>query len=428
MEASNDPQNPKKRKFPWRPIIAFIMIFGLGITYAMFLPSEQSIATVIQVDYAGKPISKLDDLANGTIWCCYESYVLTPSLESEMAKSDDEDHGNLYAPEILKENGIYKMWYGAQSSAGHDSIHFATSDDGIHWIKYGVVISVGSNNHVNDPSVVHVNNTYYMYYSVAPIAELDQIWVATSPDGLNWTVMGPALVASDNASDFDSLKVGRPTVLYQNNTFKMWFDGSQRNATNPTQVAAGTGRHIGYATSTNGINWTKYSTNPIFLNSGAIDVEYIDNKYVVVEESGDGILWRTGTNETMWESSAQWLFKKTGTSFDTYGHVTPFIMVENGRWVATYTGAAPNRCWCHNRISVWYPFYNLSVQVGSQGIYPWAASKTCISCILNSTHVGESYTIRNCAGTQTISVYSNTVQSGVNAHFILEDGNQIKRF
>src|SRR6056297_3152028 len=140
----------------------------------------------ITLDGISSPIETIDQIDNGTIWVPFRSHVVVPTLDSEMAGDD----GNLYAPDILMENGIYKMWYGAQSSDGHDSIHFATSDNGRDWLKYGVTIPTGENNHVNDPSVVKVNDLYYMYYTVAPEDELDEIWAATSENGLNWTLHG----------------------------------------------------------------------------------------------------------------------------------------------------------------------------------------------------------------------------------------------
>src|SRR6056297_1366404 len=130
--------------------LLLVAVLIVGFT----LPSleEESKPSLI-VENLMQTIYDVDDLTNGTMWACYQDYVVPPSLNSEMAG----DEGNLYAPDIIVENNVYKMWYGAQSDEGHDSIHFATSDDGRTWLKYGIVIPKGKNNHVNDPSVVKVN-------------------------------------------------------------------------------------------------------------------------------------------------------------------------------------------------------------------------------------------------------------------------------
>ena len=66
------------------------------------------------------------------------------------------------------------------------------------------------------------------------------------------------------AGAWDSEKVGRPAVLYENGIYKMWYDG-----------AANGHRHVGLATSNDGIHFTRHPNNPLFLNAGAIDVDKI---------------------------------------------------------------------------------------------------------------------------------------------------------
>jgi hypothetical protein len=352
-----------------------------------------------------------------------DKYVIEPTLQTEMA-GDEQSHGNVYAPDIIIDNELYKMWYGGQSSTGHDSIHFATSEDGVHWQKYGVAIPTSTYNHVNDPSVVKVNDTYYMYYSVAPTDELDQVWCATSTDGLHWTVHGE--VIGPSTSGWDSLKVGRPSVLYNQTSkqFELWFDGSEQDTTNPGKIKPGTGRHVGYATSTDGLAFTKWPGNPVFLNSGAIDVEYINKTYVVVEESGRGIYWRKGTNQTNFEPVARQLFPNINTSFDAYGHVTPFILVENGKWVSTYTGAATVKSWDRNRVDVWYPVKNITARADtSTGIdlRAWATSRTMIQWTFNASSVGTGVTVSCWSATAAIDSITETLAPGTRIVYFLPD-------
>jgi hypothetical protein len=367
------------------------VLVNVIIAILVFPPPAPSPEPAIVVDNVHSPVGSLSQLSNGTVWMPRQQYILEPTLDSEMT-GDEQSHGNIYAPDIIVDGGIYKMWYGGQSSSGHDSVHFATSADGVSWQKYGTVIHTGVNNHVNDPSVVKVNDTYYMFYTVAPIAELDEVWLATSNDSLTWTVQGQ--VIGPGVTGWDSLKVGRPSVLYEGGIFKMWFDGSEEDPANPGQIKPGTGRHVGYATSFNGLAWMKWPGNPIFLNSGALDVEHVDGKYVVLEESGIGILWRTGTNETSFEASNRVLFRNVNTTFDCYGHVTPFIMVEGGEWVGTYTGAATARGWNRNRIDAWYPVANITASVAGQEARGWAQSRTAIRWTLDSAAVGKVATVK----------------------------------
>ncbi len=62
------------------------------------------------------------------------------------------------------------------------------------------------------------------------------------------------------------------TVLYEGGEYKMWysgFDGVQ-------------GLRIGYATSSDGVNWTKYAGNPVITNgsSGVWDAVHVQNPRV----------------------------------------------------------------------------------------------------------------------------------------------------
>lgn len=400
--------------------MAALIVVGIIVPVWLLAPR-----VVLRVDFVARPIDRLTDLSNGTTWACYKSYVVEPTLDSEMANTA----GNLYAPEILVEDGTYKLWYGAQSSSGHDSIHFATSADGIHWNKYGVVIPTSIYSHVNDPSVVKVNDTYYMYYSVAPEDEMDQIWCATSLDCIFWTIKGPVILPAAAQTEWDSLKVGRPSVLFQDGIFKMWFDGTQRDETDPKIVAPGTGRHVGFANSTDGLNWVKYSQNPVFNNSGAIDVEFINNTFVVVEESGTGVYWRTGTSETNFTTSNTLLFSNTDSNLDPYGHVTPFILVENSQWVATYTGAATRATWDGNRIDVWYPCANVSLSLGgismnALNLIPRASAKNVVYWDLDSSYIDVPFALEHVAGMEKMAVTSGTFEGGTHSYFLAENGTQ----
>jgi hypothetical protein len=49
------------------------------------------------------------------------------------------DSGELGAPTVILESGMYRMWYFGRS--GGASIGYATSMDGWNWVKQGVVLS-----------------------------------------------------------------------------------------------------------------------------------------------------------------------------------------------------------------------------------------------------------------------------------------------
>ena len=273
-----------------------------------------------------------------------ENPVLTPTAGVEAQGAD-----NIYAPDILYFQNQWWMYYGGQGSDGHDAVFLARSNDLVQWQKHPSngdpqpVVDHGSANHVNDPSVVLVNGTLYMYYTEAPTGEEDEIHLATSTDGLTWIKQGVVLDVGPPGS-WEPDRVGRPSVLHEAGQFRMWYDGQ----------IYGVARHVGYATSADGFAWARHAGNPILLNEGAVDVARVGDWYVLLSESG------SGTNLFVAKDPLDWhplglIWNKSGAAWDQYGQVTPFLLTANGKAVAIFFGGASDSCWCKNRIAMAWP-------------------------------------------------------------------------
>ena len=108
------------------------------------------------------------------------------------------------------------------------------------------------NDSVDDPSVIKAGSTYVMYYSAtAEDGSGPAIFRATSTDGKVWTRSVPNdPVLEGTPGAFDEHGVSGPDVLYQPTDsaapYKMYYSGRG-------DVFGG----IGYATSTDGVSWTK---------------------------------------------------------------------------------------------------------------------------------------------------------------------------
>ncbi|MBQ9396739.1 MAG: hypothetical protein IJU23_14635 [Proteobacteria bacterium] len=275
--------------------------------------------------------------------------TLTPLSYPIMKPTKSAQYGsdNIYAPDIHEVSGLRVMWYGSQGKDGHDRIFVAWSKDGAEWRKYPSdkdpkpVLDRGSSNHVNDPSLVHVGNVWKMYYTDAPTDINDRIWLAES-SGLTGFKKVREVLGPGPAGAWDADKVGRPAVLYEDGVYKMWYDG-----------AANGGRHVGLATSTDGVNFVRHSSNPLFRNAGAVDVDKIGGVYVMLRESGDGTYWATSVDGLCWVDRGK-LFGLSGTGYDKYGQVTPFLEVSGGKLRGVWFGGASVSSWDHNRIGAAY--------------------------------------------------------------------------
>src|SRR5687767_13935952 len=113
-----------------------------------------------------------------------------------------------------------------------------------------VVLDTGANAswnnaRVSDPEVVKVGSTYHMWFTGTRSGN-SKIGHATSTDGEHWTMdANPVLDVGDT---WDRHGVAQPTVVYDSaaSTSHMWYSGK----------ASGEWQ-IGYATSTDGVTWTK---------------------------------------------------------------------------------------------------------------------------------------------------------------------------
>jgi predicted GH43/DUF377 family glycosyl hydrolase len=167
------------------------------------------------------------------------------------------------------------------------------------------------------------------YNSLTGPDKVLNIYFADSIDRIDWNIHGVVLDIGD-AGSWESTGVFRPAVLYDGAIYKMWYEG--RDSGTP-------GIHrFGYATSPDGIHWTKYGANPVLVpggNGGWDDCNiagkavlfngthylmwygveaYIDSPFKIgVATSADGIVWTkySGNPVLVPESSGwdnHWLF------------------------------------------------------------------------------------------------------------------------
>jgi predicted GH43/DUF377 family glycosyl hydrolase len=204
------------------------------------------------------------------------------------------DSGYVIVPHVVFHDGIYKMWYRGTDdpTAGlHAGIGYATSTDGATWVKYGgnPVLTVGSDGSWDDEVLFSANvliegSTYKMWYSGVDETG-SRIGYATSPDGVNWTkYAGNPVLGLGSPGSWDSTSVYYPNVLHNGSTYEMWYSG-----------ANGSAYAIGYATSTDGVNWDRYPENPVVTTGPA---DSWDSKYVlastVIAQPGMVKMWYTG--------------------------------------------------------------------------------------------------------------------------------------
>ncbi len=149
----------------------------------------------------------------------------------------------------------------------------------VSWIRQGVVLDLGAGGDFDDkniesPCIIkQADDSYIIWYRGQTWADkAGRIMRATSPDGVNWTKTGVVMTPSQ---EYEGDKIDPMTVIFENGIYKMWY-GSE-----------GFGGCACYATSADGINWTRHAGNPVLRKTpGGWDNEGAGGQHTVIR-AGD---------------------------------------------------------------------------------------------------------------------------------------------
>jgi predicted GH43/DUF377 family glycosyl hydrolase len=216
---------------------------------------------------------------------------------------------------VVFADNVYKMWYMGLDDDHDSRIGSATSPDGIFWTKNSAnpVLDLGQpgdwdSNEAMHPWVIYDNGTYKMYYNGHDGSE-QRILYADSPDGLTWNkFMGHPILEPGIAGQWDENKLGPMTVVNHDSMYHMWY-----MAWNFSHEFA-----IGHATSLNGLDWTKDTLNPV-LTAG--DSGSWDDTYVAVPS----VIWNDSVCY-MWYGGFDGTFGRTGLASGS-----PFNSIKNNK-------------------------------------------------------------------------------------------------
>ena len=280
---------------PWAPILCVVIAAALLATFVnvpAFGPRAAS---------AGTPASDLGNRGRATFaTASAPSVPPTPTrtvfervgVVLPNGSPGEADSVHARAPFVLRDDdATYKMWY-----MGYDGYRFrmlyATSPDGIHWLKHGVIMDVGvppyNWDSVGGQSVLKIQSVYHMwfsagYWSGGPFIFWAQIYHAVSMDGLSWNVTGVALPPNQF---WDRGMTNAPWVV-RDSAGVFWLFHSGWDGSNT---------RVGVATSGDGISFTPYAGNPILDlgPSGSWDESDVNTPAVI--PGSTWLLYYAGTN------------------------------------------------------------------------------------------------------------------------------------
>jgi len=162
------------------------------------------------------------------------------------------DEGNLQEPSVLREanpvilsaDTVFKMWYTAGWS--NPNICYAESLDGYNWVRYSgnPVVSDHSRS-----SILKDGSTYVLYTTGHLGGTLDRY---TSSNGVTFTLANAGIITPGAPGSWNSSGVYNSWVIKDGSTYRMLIDGLGPQ-----------GYYDGYYTSSDGITWTEYGSNPV---------------------------------------------------------------------------------------------------------------------------------------------------------------------
>jgi len=318
----------------------------------------------------------LSNLQSQTKW---NKYPGNPVFEPGAPEEWDNWLGNA---SILFDQNQYKMWYTAwDPTFDWGKIGYATSVDGINWTKYydnplkfscgGVPCEII----FIDLEVLKLDSLYYMWFSANQKDEFSvHLGFAKSVDGLYWIVHPESVLEPGQKDKWDGDAVLSPGVYYDGKRFQMWYVGADFRV--PSML------RIGYATSKDGINWKKYTSNPVvdigdistwdygrleigdvLYNGSFYEMWYVGFNFIRMESgyarSPDGIHWTKHPYNPILQAG------ELGT-WDTWGcAVTDVIRLDSTyrMWYIGYDGEIYNQfgyattseeeamCWDNTKIN-----------------------------------------------------------------------------
>lgn len=163
--------------------------------------------------------------------------------------------GTCFDVSLLRVDDTYRMYFSWRPKK---SLALTESRDGVTWSEPQIVLdpekTTGWEDDLNRPGVVRRDDGYHLWYTGQAKGK-SWIGYATSADGKSWKRMSDKPVLSADAP-WEKVAVMCPHVIWDTGMkcFKMWYSGGEQYEPDA----------IGYATSPDGLAWTKHAANPVF--------------------------------------------------------------------------------------------------------------------------------------------------------------------
>ena len=260
--------------------------------------------------------------------------------------------GTCFDVTLLREENTYRMWFSWRPKR---SIALVESRDGIEWSAPQIVLGPNDEtdweDNINRPGVLRRDGVHHMWYT-GQARGRSWIGYATSPDGIRWQRRSSQPVLSAEAP-WEKVAVMCPHVLWdaEKRLYRMWYSAGEQYEPNS----------IGYATSPDGLHWTRHQDNPVFAADPARPWEqHKVTACQVIPAAGSYLMFYIGFRDehraqiglarsqdgiTDWQRHpANPILFPTDNAWDGDACYKPFAIYDqqSGRWMLWYNGRKGN--------------------------------------------------------------------------------------
>ncbi len=206
-----------------------------GMGYLMWFGGRSGGAMKTKIGFASSP--------DGIAWTRFPG---NPTLQGTPGQWDSSA---VTSPHVILDGITFRMWYQGTNGTGTYRIGYAESSDGLAWMKStsNPVLNPGTAGQFDAagvlmPAVIRDGGIYRMWYvgldSAGPAGRY-RIGFAQSADGISWTkYAGNPVLGLGPAGAFDETGVLSPCVLKNGSTFEMWYTG--RDAAGRLRIGSAT--------------------------------------------------------------------------------------------------------------------------------------------------------------------------------------------
>jgi predicted GH43/DUF377 family glycosyl hydrolase len=162
--------------------------------------------------------------ADGVTWTREPAPVLEPGPRGSW------DERGVADPYVIRQGGVYYMFYLGQDRARRQRLGVARSADGAVWTKLRAnpILELGEygafdENGLGEPAVWYANGRYWMLYTGRDRAENRRMGLASSPDGAAWKRVPDPIISG--AEPWNAKVVCDAAVEPTPEGVRVWFGG-----------------------------------------------------------------------------------------------------------------------------------------------------------------------------------------------------------